>query len=124
VRFKLEFASVAWDSMTLTDSLKIERIQRKITDLRYKRLFSNFGTNKYDYIFAELNMSNFGTSKYGYILARLNISVLQSSLLHINALFLINDFNNRETTRYLVLCIVQRPVLQPEVWRRLPPSAA
>jgi hypothetical protein len=35
IRSKLEYASVTWNKLTLTDSDKIENIQRKFADLCY-----------------------------------------------------------------------------------------
>jgi hypothetical protein len=35
VRSELEFASVAWNSVTLTDSSKIEGVQRKFANMYY-----------------------------------------------------------------------------------------
>jgi hypothetical protein len=44
VRSKLEYASVVWNSITSTDSAKLERIQRKFTALCYTRFFHNAST--------------------------------------------------------------------------------
>jgi hypothetical protein len=39
VRSKLEYASVAWNSLTNTDSNKTERIKKKFATIRYNRFF-------------------------------------------------------------------------------------
>jgi hypothetical protein len=41
VRSKLEYASVAWNSITITDSNKREGMQRKFAALCNKRLFQD-----------------------------------------------------------------------------------
>jgi hypothetical protein len=41
VRSKLEYASVAWNSVTITDSNKLERIQRQFTALCHIRFFQD-----------------------------------------------------------------------------------
>jgi hypothetical protein len=43
VRAKLEYASVVWNSVTNTDSNKLERIQRKFAALCHRRFFSDIG---------------------------------------------------------------------------------
>jgi hypothetical protein len=48
VRSKLEYASVVWNSITSTNSAKLERIQRKFAVVRYTRVFSNASTSKYE----------------------------------------------------------------------------
>jgi hypothetical protein len=40
IRYKLEYASVVWNKLTLTDSNKIENIQRKFANLCYYRFFN------------------------------------------------------------------------------------
>jgi hypothetical protein len=45
VRSKLEYASVVWNSITSTDSAKLERIQRKFAALCYTRFFNNASTS-------------------------------------------------------------------------------
>jgi hypothetical protein len=55
VRSKLEYASVVWNSITSTDSAKLERIQRKFAALCYTRFFSNASTYNYEDILARLN---------------------------------------------------------------------
>jgi hypothetical protein len=39
---KLEYAPVAWSSVTITDSNKLERIQRKFAALCHSRLLAYF----------------------------------------------------------------------------------
>jgi hypothetical protein len=39
IRSKLEYATVVWNKLTLTDSNKIENIQRKFANLCYYRFF-------------------------------------------------------------------------------------
>jgi hypothetical protein len=42
VRSKLEYASVVWNSITNTDSNKLERIQRKFAGLCHNRFFQMY----------------------------------------------------------------------------------
>jgi hypothetical protein len=49
------YASVVWNSISSTDSAKLERIQRKFAALCCTRFFSNASTYKYKYILATLN---------------------------------------------------------------------
>jgi hypothetical protein len=44
VRSKIEYASVVWNSVTITDSSKLERIQRKVADLCYTRFLMAYVT--------------------------------------------------------------------------------
>jgi hypothetical protein len=74
VRPKLEYASVAWNSITNTDSNKLERIQRKFAALCYNRFFQDT-----DY-------------HYNSILDKWNLQTLDVRRRHIDALFLINVF--------------------------------
>jgi hypothetical protein len=78
IRSKLEFVSLTWNSVTQTDSSKIEKVQRKLGNLCYHKFFINLGTRKYD-----------------EILARLNLSVLRSRRWHLDFLFLINASCNK-----------------------------
>jgi hypothetical protein len=41
VRPKLQYASVAWNSITSTDASKLERIQHKFVSLCHRRFFSH-----------------------------------------------------------------------------------
>jgi hypothetical protein len=72
VRSKTEYASVAWNSITITDSSKLERIQRKFVALCYTRFLN-------------------GVCDYNYedILVRLNFLTLHLRMRHLDALFLI-----------------------------------
>ncbi|PNF24361.1 hypothetical protein B7P43_G11030 [Cryptotermes secundus] len=74
VRSKLEYASVVWNSVTNTDSNKLERIQRKFAALCHNRFFHD---TEYHYI----NM-----------LDMLNLRSLHTRRRHIDALFLICVF--------------------------------
>jgi hypothetical protein len=78
VRSKIEYASVVWNSITITDSTKLERIQRKSVTLCYTRFFNVVC----DY-------------KYEDILLRLNFLTLHSRRRHLDALFLINVFKGK-----------------------------
>jgi hypothetical protein len=48
VHSKLEYALVVWNSITSTDSVKLEGIQRKFAVLCYTRFFNNASTFKLD----------------------------------------------------------------------------
>jgi hypothetical protein len=70
----LEYASVAWNSVTITDSNKLEHLQRKFASLCYKRFFQDM-----EY-------------RYDIILEKLNLQTLHIRRRHIDALFSINAF--------------------------------
>jgi hypothetical protein len=102
MRCKIEFASVAWNSVTLTDSHKVESFRMKISGFSTIDCFINIGTNNYDDIFLSLNLSK-----------------LQSIERQLDDLFLINFLNNkiswnsilnticlRVTTQHLMICTV------------------
>jgi hypothetical protein len=55
VRFKVENASVALISVTITDANKLERVQRKFAALCQKRFFQDVEYH-YDNIFGKLNL--------------------------------------------------------------------
>jgi hypothetical protein len=74
VRSKLEYASVAWNSATATDSNKLERMQKKVATLCHKRFFCDIEYH------------------YDITLEKLNLQTLHIRRHHINALFLINAF--------------------------------
>jgi hypothetical protein len=77
-RPKLEYASVAWNSITSTDSSKLKRVQIKFATLYHSRFCAGIcGSN------------------YEGMLSRLNISSLHSRRKHLDALFLINVFKNK-----------------------------
>jgi len=77
VHSKLELASVAWNSVMLTDSSKTERVQKKFANLCNDRFLFKLGSKKYKEIFA-----------------RLNIPPLHLRWQYVDALFL-NDFVNK-----------------------------
>jgi hypothetical protein len=74
VRSKLKYVSVAWNSVTATDSNKLERVQRKFAALCHKRFFRDMEYH------------------YDIILEKLNLQTLHTRRRHIDALFLINAF--------------------------------
>jgi hypothetical protein len=74
VRSKLEYASVAWNSVTITDSNKLERVQRKAAALCHKRFFKDV------------------ECYYDNILEEINLQTLHIRRRHFDALFLINVF--------------------------------
>jgi hypothetical protein len=71
-RYKLEYASLAWNSVTITDSNKLERVQRKSGALYHKRFFQDVEYH------------------YNNILEKLNLQQLHIRRRHFYALFLIN----------------------------------
>jgi len=75
---KLEFISVSWNYLTLNDSSKIEKVQKKFANIYYNRYFFNIGSKTYN-----------------KILAKLNLSPLQLRDQHHDALLLINIFVNK-----------------------------
>jgi hypothetical protein len=72
VRSKLEDASVAWSSVTLTDYNKLERTQRKFAALCHSRFLQDV-----EY-------------RYGTILEKLSFQTLHIRRRHFDALFLTN----------------------------------
>jgi hypothetical protein len=74
VRSKLEYAFVAWNSVTFTDSNKLERVQRKFAALCHET-FSQDVEYYYD-----------------IILEQLNLQTLHIRRRHFDALVLINAF--------------------------------
>jgi hypothetical protein len=87
VRYKIEYASIAWKNITITDSKKkkkrhkqtnkLESIQKKFSHLCYPRFY------QFDF-----------PRNYDVILERLGLRAFHSRRRHIDALFLINIFNN------------------------------
>jgi hypothetical protein len=75
VRSKLECASVAWNSVTITDSNKLERVQKKFAALFHKTFFQD----------VEYHHDN--------ISEKLNLQTLHIRRRHFVALFLINVFS-------------------------------
>jgi hypothetical protein len=75
VRSKLEYVSVAWNSVTITDSNKLERVQRQFAALCHSRFFQDV---KY---------------YYDIILEKLNMLTLHIRRRHFDALFLIIVFS-------------------------------
>jgi hypothetical protein len=75
IRSKLEYAFTAWNSVTITDSNKLETIQRNFAALCHSRFFQ----------FMQYHCSN--------ILEGFNLLTLQIRLRRFDAFFLINVFN-------------------------------
>jgi hypothetical protein len=48
VRSKLEYASAVWNSVTSTNSTKLERIRRKFAALYYTRFYNSIRDFKYE----------------------------------------------------------------------------
>jgi hypothetical protein len=76
VRSNLEYASVAWNSVTFTDSNKLERVQGKFAALCHRRFFQDIEYH------------------YGNMLEKLNLRTLHMRRRHFDALFLINGFSD------------------------------
>jgi hypothetical protein len=70
VRFKVEYASMVWNSITSADANKLERIQKKITALCFKCFLP------------QVNYC------HGLALERLKLHTLQKRRHHLDALFL------------------------------------
>jgi hypothetical protein len=85
VRSKLEYASIAWNNLTTTDSNKLQSIQKKFAHLCYRRYYqSEFPCN------------------YDVILETLGSSTLHSRPSHLDDLFLIIVFNNAIDCQYIM----------------------
>jgi hypothetical protein len=69
VRSKLKYTSVAWNSVTIADSNKLERTQRKISALWHSRFFQDVEYHYYS------------------ILEKLNLQTLHIRRSHLDALF-------------------------------------
>jgi hypothetical protein len=78
IRFKLKYASVVWNKLTLTDSNKTEYIKIKFANLCYYHFFQ-FGLLR----------------NYDSILSDLNFRKLYSRRRHLDGLFLINIFKGK-----------------------------
>jgi hypothetical protein len=59
IRSKLEYASVVWSNLTLTDSNKIENIQRKFANLCYYHFFQADILRNYNSILNPLVLDHF-----------------------------------------------------------------
>jgi hypothetical protein len=81
VRSKLEYASVAWNSVTIIYSNKLERIQRQFDALFHKRFFQDMQYH------------------YGNLLEKLNLLTMHNRRRHFDALFLINVFSGTRCCR-------------------------
>jgi hypothetical protein len=77
VRSKLEYASIAWNNVTTTDSNKLQSIQKQFAHLCYRRFY------QFDF---PLN--------YDVILERLGLRTRHSRRRHLDALFLVNVLKN------------------------------
>jgi hypothetical protein len=74
IRYKLEYASVAWNSVTSTDAKKLERIQQKFAALCFKRFFPQVHY------------------RYSLALAELQLHTLRMRRLRFDALFLVQIY--------------------------------
>jgi hypothetical protein len=74
-RSNLEYASVAWNNLTLADSNKLENVQRKFVNLYYDRFIQSNCLRNYE-----------------LILNYLHLKTLYSRRQHLGALFLVNVF--------------------------------
>jgi hypothetical protein len=84
-RSKLEYASVAWNNLTLTNSNRIENIQRKFYNLWWWFFFKSDTSSTYD-----------------LILSHLNFRPLYSRWWHLDALFLINVFKGKINCNFIM----------------------
>jgi hypothetical protein len=55
-RSKLEYASTAWNNLTITDSNKLESIQNKFSHLCYRRFYQFNFTRNYEVILERLGL--------------------------------------------------------------------
>jgi hypothetical protein len=84
VRSKLEYASVAWNSVTITDSNKLERVPRKYAALCHKRIFQDVKCH------------------YDNILQKLNFRTLHIRRRHFDALFLTYVFSGTKYCPFIL----------------------
>jgi hypothetical protein len=59
VRWKLEYGSAAWNSVTITDSNKLERTQRKFAAIFHSRFFFQDMQNHYNNLLERSNLLTF-----------------------------------------------------------------
>jgi hypothetical protein len=74
---KIEYASVVWNSITITDSAKLEGIRRKFVALCYTRFFNGVCDYKYEDILVRLNFLTLNLRR------------------HLDAIFLVNVFKGK-----------------------------
>jgi hypothetical protein len=88
VRSNLEYASAAWNNLTLADPNKLENIQRKFANLCYNRFIqSNFSPN------------------YELMLNYLHLKTRYSRRQYLDALFLVNVFKNKISSYSLLYTV-------------------
>jgi hypothetical protein len=80
VRSKLEYASVAWNSLTNTKSNKLERIQKKFATLFCNRFFKNRNAYNRNYVLDNIKLNTlyerrryFDVLFYSYTVALLSV---------------------------------------------------
>jgi hypothetical protein len=78
VRPKMEYASLAWYSITLTDLFKLERVQGKYASLYHSRSSMDVRCNDDEAILARLNLSTLYSRRH--LDALFLISVLKSNI--------------------------------------------
>jgi hypothetical protein len=80
------YASVVWNKLTSTGSIKIENIQRKFPNLGHYRYFQFSILRNYDLIPSHLNFRKFFSNRR-----------------HLDALFLINVFKGKINCHYYIM---------------------
>jgi hypothetical protein len=84
VRAKLEYASVAWNALTCTDTSKLERVQQNLLALCYNRFCSQI------------------YKSYENALEYLNFYTLCTRRHHLDALFLVNVYSGYKFCPFLL----------------------
>jgi hypothetical protein len=90
VRSKLEYASVVWNSITITDANKLERIQQKFTALCYNRFLPH------------------AHYSYANALEYLKLHTLRKRRYHLDALYLIQVYRGLKYCPSLLESVVLR----------------
>jgi hypothetical protein len=104
VRCKPEYASVACKSITIIDSSKRGRIQRKLAALCYSRLLTSTFDNRYDDISIRLNLSTLWSRRL-FLGGSFFISVLRNKLsLLIHSWYCLFPCTYRANQRFFNFC--------------------
>jgi hypothetical protein len=118
VRSKIDYASVVWNSITSTDSAKLERIQRKFAALCYTRFFNGVSDYKYEDILVRFTFLTLHFRRRHFDALSL-IHILKVKLvahLFLILLFCVYSQGLLETILLLLYTVISRSASQPDVF--------